>query len=125
MSFTYQHKPYARYADGGQPLFFRQRYGGHPQPPQQGMIHGIPVTILDAAPAEAIYIYGYAIASTYEEDREQEDFAWNQRNSFLAMCFSVMEPNGEMGFVRLQDCETISQNDFEAVAARNWVSADE
>ena len=125
MSFTYQHKPYARYADENQPLFFRQRYGGSPMPPYRDLFHGIPVTVVDATPAEAIYIYGYAIGSNYEEDREQEDFAWNQRNSFLTMCFSVMEPNGEMGFVRLQDCETISQKDFEAAAGRNWALDDE
>ena len=120
--FAYEHKPYAQYADGGQPLFFRQSYGGNPQPPSKQVIHGIPVTVMSMEPVEAIYIYGHSFASAYEEDRAQEDHAWNLRRSFLAMCYSVMCPRGESGMIQLDLVEAISQDDFEAAAAQRWQS---
>jgi hypothetical protein len=122
MTFEYRHKPYAAFADGGQPLFWRRRYGGDPQPTRAGVD---PTTrrmtvFVDLAPEQEIYIYGYSFDSEYAEDRDQQRHMWNNRRSFYAYCYSVMCPRGEPGFVPLDSVEMISQEDFETAAAKEW-----
>ena len=60
MSFRYEHTPYAVNADDNQPLFFRRRYGGNPEPSGSVSLHGRPMTVISLAPDEPIYIYGYS-----------------------------------------------------------------
>jgi hypothetical protein len=116
MGFHYEHPPYAQFGDENQPLFFRRRYGGNPQPPEmyEGVVH------FDLTPDVPIWIYGYSVASLYAEDREAERHAWQQRRSFQAWCYSVMCPTGEPGMVPLDAVEEITQEAFEIAAARSW-----
>jgi hypothetical protein len=115
-TFDYEQEPYAPFADGGQPLYFKRRYGGNPQPDREidGILH------VDMSPAQAIWIYGYSVTSRYAEDKPQERFAWNERGSFLTWCYSVMEPRGEPGFVPLAEVQEITREEFEAAAAAKW-----
>jgi hypothetical protein len=116
MSFRYEREPYAPWADAGQPLFFRRRYGGDPQPTfeQGGMLY------VDMSPSQAIWIYGFSAQSEYAEDRALEREVWERRRAFWAWCFSVMEPRGEPGSVPLDAVEEISREEFEAAAERGW-----
>jgi hypothetical protein len=114
--FTYEREPYAPFADEGQPLFFRRRYGGNPQPQ-----HERDNTIfVDLSPAQAIWIYGYSYQSEYPEDRALDPEVWQRRRAFFAWNHSVMEPRGEPGYVPLDAVEEISREEFEAAAARDW-----
>jgi len=115
--FAYETEPYARFADEGQPLFFRRRYGGSPEPPQEigGMM------FVSLAPAEAIWIYGYSTQSRYAEDRALDPGVWATRRAFWGWHYSVMEPRGEPGYIALADVtEEITREEFEAAAERGW-----
>jgi hypothetical protein len=120
VSFSYEHTPYAVNADDNQPLFFRRRYGGNPEPRGQVMIHGRPMDVISLVPEEPIYIYGYSYDSEYAEDRVLQRDAWERARRFWACCFSVMCPEGEPGSVPLDEVEPITREDFEAAAARGW-----
>lgn len=112
--FAYEQKPNARF--DGIPLFFARRWGGNPQEPfaRDGIV------FISMEPAVPITIYGYSVTSPYPEDRDSERFAWTERRSFLAWCYSTMEPSGEVGFVPADDVTEISREEFEAAAAASW-----
>jgi hypothetical protein len=60
-------------------------------------------------------IYGFAARSPYPEDRAYEQSVWEQRAAFCAWCYSRIEPEGNLGFVALNDDLTeITQEQFEA-----------
>ena len=120
MSFTYEHPPYAAFADDHQPLFFRRRIGGNPLPEHVEIVHGRPMVVLDLSPTEPIYIYGYSYDPEYAEDRVLLREAWERARRFWAYCFSVMCPEGEPGSVPLNEVEAITREDFEAAAAAGW-----
>jgi hypothetical protein len=58
-------------------------------------------------------IWGFAARSPYAEDLPQERFAFDQRRSFCAWCYSEMEPNGELGFVPLDEIVEVGRDEFE------------
>jgi hypothetical protein len=117
--FDYEGRtPYARFADGGQPLYFRRRYGQETEPPVPPPFPG--AVVVSLAPAEPITIYGYSYQSSYAEDRAHDPETWNRRRAFFAWCCSVMEPRGEPGYVPLDAVEEISREEFEAAAERGW-----
>ena len=118
--FAYPHRPYAQFADDGQPKYFRRRYGGNPPPFARQQIGGRVVRVLSMEPVEEIYIYGYSYNSNYPEDRDVQQHAWQSRRNFLAYCYSTMCPHGEPGFVAVDVTEEISQEDFERAAAQEW-----
>jgi hypothetical protein len=112
--------PYAAFADEGQPLYFRRRYGGDPQPPETQEIGGRRMMVVSLEPAEAIWIYGFSYDSEYAEDREQQRYAWGARRAFWAWCHSVMCPEGEPGSVPLDAVEEITPEAFAEAAGRGW-----
>jgi hypothetical protein len=116
MSFEYEHKLYAQFADAGQPLFFKRLIGGNPEPAFErgGTI------FVSLEPAEPTWVYGYSSTSEYAEDRTLEIEVWNRRRAFWSWNFSVIEPNGEPGSVPLDAVEEITREEFEAAAARGW-----
>jgi hypothetical protein len=113
--FTYEHEPDAPFADAGQPLFFRRRYGGDPEPPHRegSLVH------VSMEPARPVWIYGYSIRLTGEDWASCRD-VWQRRMAFYAYHYSVMEPRGEPGFVRITDVEPITREQFEYAAAEGW-----
>jgi hypothetical protein len=115
--FTYEREPDAPFATFGQPLFFRRRYGGNPQPPREesGMVH------VSLEPDNPIWIYGYSIRLTGSDAHAAQD-AWDRRLAFYAYCYSPMCPRGEPGFVPAIDVEPITREAFEYAAAEGWPS---
>lgn len=111
--FAYEQEPAAPF--DGQPVFFSRRYGGNPQEPfaRDGIVY------ISMEPAVPVTIYGYSVALT-GEDATTARFAWEQRRSFCAWCYSVMEPSGEPGFVPFDDVTEITREEFEAAAATRW-----
>lgn len=112
--FNYEQEPTAPF--DGQPLFFARTWGGNPQEPfvRDGIAY------ISMEPAVPITIYGYSVTSPYSEDQDTERFSWLERQSFLAWCYSTMEPRGEIGFVPLSEVHEISREEFEAAAAASW-----
>jgi hypothetical protein len=58
-------------------------------------------------------IWGFACRSEYAEDAASEKWAFEQNRSFLAWCFSSMEPRGEIGFVPLDEVVEVSREEFD------------
>lgn len=58
-------------------------------------------------------ICGFSIKSTFEEDWKLEEEAYERSGTFMAWNYSVMSPEGELGFVPFTEVAVISQEEFE------------
>lgn len=104
------------------PLFFRRTWGGkEDQPaPRQETAFGVVYDTRVDFPEKPLVIYGYAIMSEFPEDKEVEERFWNSRQAFLSQCYSVMCPNGEMGFTIVREVKEITEEEFQAAEANGW-----
>lgn len=66
---------------------------------------------------DGLLIFVEAIRSSYEEDWAQEVFSWRERGSFLSRCYSVVEPDGEIGMTPLSQVQPISPEEFRGALA--------
>jgi hypothetical protein len=66
---------------------------------------------------EPLEIYVEAFRSTYEEDWRVEQEAWRNQRSFMSRCYSVIEPEGEIGFTPAAECVEISEEEFRGALA--------
>jgi hypothetical protein len=101
------------------PLYFKFSYGGpDDQPgPQPSFVFDVRTAIL----TEPIIIYGYTIRSQYSEDDEIGLEAWAHRRAFFTNSFSVLCPEGELGFQYLDDrVKEITQQEFEEAEGALW-----
>lgn len=69
---------------------------------------------------QGLVIYGWAQKSYYPEDARQEKFAWENNRSFLSVCFSIVEPEGELGFTRVDAVKEITKEEFMEAAKNDW-----
>lgn len=105
------------------PIYFQRLYGG----PSDPVPENLPEFVFDARGSfpGGLMIYGYQIRSRYAEDRPQEEFSWRERNTFLSVCFSEVEPDGELGFTPAPSAtplvREITKEQFEAAAAAGWL----
>jgi hypothetical protein len=86
-------------------------------------LDNLPPEVANIVATEGLTIYVEAIRSTYEEDWEGEVYAWRDQRSFLSRCYSVVEPEGEIGFTPLRDVTPISEEEFRGATTRlrqNW-----
>ena len=65
-------------------------------------------------------IWGFACRSSFAEDEPQERASWEQQRAFMAWCFSEVEPDGELGFVRESDVSEISEGEFWLARQGGW-----
>lgn len=68
-------------------------------------------------PDAPLTIYVEAIRSTFPEDWPSEREAWRARRAFMGRCYSVVEPEGEIGFTALSDVVEISAEEFRGAMA--------
>ena len=103
-----------------------------PQPPRfsKRVWHGdvfrdtLATAFSGPGPDQGLVIYVEAIRSTFPEDWHTEADAWRAKRAFMSKCFSIVEPDGEIGFTPLAEVAEISEEEFRgAIAglrARNW-----
>lgn len=104
------------------PTYFHRTYGGAADQPGE-----LPDNVFDARvsfPTSPLHIYGYAIRSRFTEDHAHERLMWDERRSFMSVCFSLIEPDGEIGFTPAPEAaprvEEITKQQFEAAMAKGW-----
>lgn len=104
------------------PTYFLRVYGGASDQPGE-----LPDNVFDTRvsfPTTPLHIYGYAIRSRYAEDIDSERWSWEHRRTFLSNCFSLIEPDGELGFTPAPEAspfvQEITKEQFEAAMARGW-----
>lgn len=86
-------------------------------------LENLPQEVANIVATEGLTIYVQAIRSTYPEDWDGETYAWRDQRSFLSRCFSVVEPEGEIGFTPLSAVTPISEEEFQGATVRlrqNW-----
>ena len=97
--YQYRYRPEAPFASDGQPLYF--------------------VRVYQPNGADPLWIYGYSFRLTGEDWSTARD-VWARRRAFYAWCMSIKEPEGEPGFVAVDDVQEITREEFEQAAAEGW-----
>lgn len=86
-------------------------------------LDNLPTQVANVVATEGLTIYVRAIRSSFPEDWEGEEYAWRDNRSFLSRCYSVVEPEGEIGFTPLATVVEISEEEFVGATQRlraNW-----
>jgi len=100
------------------PLYFMRLWGGRDDQPGE-----LPENVLDTRvyfKDDALAIYGFAIVSSFEEDKPIEAEAWKYRRNFLSQCYSIICPDGEMGFTCADEVKEITEEQFNEAKEHGW-----